>query len=67
MTDGIIQEVIDNYMINHNISPSLLNGLKQELIEKIKQKWKVINNTHAMCSCNADIEILKMLIGDNQE
>lgn len=80
MTDGIIQEVFKKYFNNHRTYRDLneprrkdlidineLKTIERELIEKIKQNWREINKTHAMCSCNADIEIFEMLIGDNQE
>ena len=63
MTDGIIQEVFqevfENYMINHNVKPSFLNGLMKELIVAIKQHCKKRNN--------ANFVMLDKLIGDNQE
>ena len=60
MTEGIIQKVLDNYMINHDIRPSIINSIKLELIEEIKKAYEKENKYPMGIR-------LTTLIGDNQE
>ena len=71
MTDGIIQEVLNNYYDDHFYNKKIgkrfnevLDELKQELIEKIKQNPIVDYNNR--CGCFG-CKFIDYMIGDNQE
>jgi len=61
MTEGIIQKVLDNYMINHDIRPSIINSIKQELIAEIKNHAKEVDTPYY-----TGLVLVSWLIGDNE-
>lgn len=71
MTDGIIQEVLNNYRPlrkpNGNypyFTPKMFNEIQQELIEKIK---KIEHNAKTFREAKILQDYEDKLIGDNQE
>lgn len=72
MTEGIIQKVIHSfhktYVFDNEIS-NLLLDIQQELIEKIKQKSKLVgmNKSYFDMIIDESVIELRILIGDNEK